>query len=130
MYFIHSTISIQRYMPQSEESKSTALEYARPDALACQLPSLRPALRLQWASTLDLHPLDAAGSSAQHLLALPPREPLCATTAHGDRARLRLRRKVALGLSGHVRSGGMSTSLSICSINIFLLLYSGEDGWG
>ena len=172
MYFIHSTISIQRYMPKSEESKSTASEYARPDALACQPPSLRPALRLQWASTLNLDPLDAAGSSAQHLLALPPREPLCVTTAQGDRCRRKRgvahrdapeprwrahhiggRLGIDRGICGRrrpraptarraspfafanesrarsVRSGGMSTSLDICSINIFLLLHSGEDGW-
>jgi len=30
----------------------------------------------------------------------------------------------------HVKSGGMSTSLSICSINFFLLLHGKRVGWG
>jgi hypothetical protein len=55
MHFIHSTLSIRRCMSQSEENQSTASELC-PDPVACQ-PLLRStALRLQTASTVNLHP--------------------------------------------------------------------------
>jgi hypothetical protein len=173
MYFIHSTISIQRYMPQCEESNSTASEYVRtlspanlrvygrpydcngpqlsicipstaPSALrstfsrfrrasrsarrlrkataAVGSEALRTAMRRSRFGARTMSGSDSASTAGSTASGGPePRGP-------GERARLRLRRKVALGLSGPEECPHRWTSVRSTFFYSFTVGKTGE-GW-